>query len=427
MTGIRRRRWLRSALFDLGVSGLVWFLLLFGGVRRGGGIALIGLGMGAVLLARRRYPLTVMGAVSALALCQVLFYPPRYGDPQPYDIAVLIAMYSVVKYARPFWHGLLAAVPVAIGIGIEVVRMGKDGNWWMSVLFLTAVCGGVWLTAYSVRTRRLYVEGLEERAATAERERDHLAQIAVADERASIARELHDVVAHSLAVMIVQADGASYALGGEPEQARLAIKQVATTGREALEDMRRLVGVLRGTSDERDPADERRRIDLDHLSALVDRARSAGLAVELTTRGERPEVPRAVELTVYRIVQEALTNVLRHAGPAASVRLLVGYRPGAVTVEVDDDGAGRLSQASTWAGLDGQRSPAAPGQLTQPGGHGLVGMRERVAVHGGSFSAGPKLGGGWRVTAEVRYERAAASGRSGSPRQAPGAGMSAES
>ncbi len=389
MTGTRRRRWLRSALFDLGVSGLVWSLVLYNGIGEDLSLALIGLAMGMALLVRRRFPLRVMAAVSTLALCQVVFYPPRIGDPQPYDIAVLIAMYSVVKYARPFWHGLLAAVPVGLGILIEVVRFDDANSSPSSTMFLVTLCGGVWLTAYSVRTRRLYVEGLEERAVTAERERDHLARIAVADERASIARELHDVVAHSLAVMIVQADGASYALGGEPEQARLAIKQVATTGREALEDMRRLVGVLRGTSAEPDPADDRRRIDLDHLSALVDRARSAGLAVELTTSGERPVVPQAVELTVYRIVQEALTNVLRHAGPAASVRLLVGYRPGAVTVEVDDDGAGRLSHV--------------PGEPTRPGGHGLVGMRERVAVHGGSFRAGPKLGGGWRVTAEVLW------------------------
>jgi signal transduction histidine kinase len=395
MTGIRGRRWLRSALFDLGIAGLVWLLVLFVGVVREPSLALIGLAMGVAVLFRRRFPLSVMAAVSGLALCQVLFYPPRVGDPMPYDVAVLIAMYSVVKYARPFWHGLLAALPVAIGIGIEVVRMGAQGNWVTSVLFLVAVCGGVWLTAYTVRTRRLYVQGLEERAATAERERDHLAQIAVADERASIARELHDVVAHSLAVMIVQADGASYALGGEPEQARLAIKQVAATGREALEDMRRLVGVLRGTSDGCDPAGDRRRVGLDQLGALLDRARSAGLAVELTSSGERPVVPPAVELTVYRLVQEALTNVLRHAGPAASVRLLVGYRPGAVTVEVDDDGAGRLS-----------RPPGAPGEFDAAGGHGLVGMRERVAVHGGSFRAGPKLGGGWRVTAEVPWQPA---------------------
>jgi signal transduction histidine kinase len=186
--------------------------------------------------------------------------------------------------------------------------------------------------------------------------------------------------------MIVQADGASYVLDGEPEQARLAIKQVASTGREALEDMRRLVGVLRGDSGGREVSDDRRRIDLDHLTALVDRARSAGLAVDLTTEGQRPDAPAAVQLTVYRVVQEALTNVLRHAGPAAAVTLHLAYRAGAVGVRVEDDGGGRLTTESGGAG-----------------GHGLVGMRERVAVHGGSFTAGPKLGGGWRVVAEVPW------------------------
>jgi signal transduction histidine kinase len=277
-------------------------------------------------------------------------------------------------------------VPVAIGIALEVIRQTPNDSWQVSTAFLVAVCAGVWLTGYAIRTRRLYVQGLEERAATAERERDHLTQLAVADERASIARELHDVVAHSLAVMIVQADGATYALDGDPEQARVAIKQVATTGRDALEDMRRLVGVLRGSSDVPELVDDRRRIDLDHLGALVDRARSAGLAVSLTVAGERPAIPAAVELTVYRIAQEALTNVLRHAGPTAATQVRLAYQRAVVRVEIEDDGGGRLA-----------------GEPGRPGGHGLIGMRERVAVHGGTFSATAKLGGGWRVRAEVPW------------------------
>ena len=123
------------------------------------------------------------------------------------------------------------------------------------------------------------------------------------------------------------------------------------------------------------------------MTALVDRARSAGLTVNLTTEGERPVVPQAVALTVYRIAQEALTNVLRHAGPSAAVRLKLAYQTGTVGVEIEDDGGGKLAVESA----------------TQSGGHGLVGMRERVAVHGGRFSAGPRLGGGWRITAEVPW------------------------
>jgi signal transduction histidine kinase len=236
----------------------------------------------------------------------------------------------------------------------------------------------------TVRTRRLYVAGLEERAATAERERDHLARIAVADERAAIARDLHDVVAHSLAVMIVQADGAGYALDAEPDQAQAAMKQVADTGRDALEDMRRLVGVLRGTGDGPAVDDGHRRVTLDQLGALVERARSAGLPIDLEVSGVRPPLPPGMELTVYRLVQEALTNVLRHAGSGARGRLTVRYSATSLEVEMVDDGGGILA-----------------GQPERPGGHGLVGMRERVAVHGGAFEAGPVLGGGWRVRAAI--------------------------
>ncbi len=392
----------RSLLFDLMVAGVVVVLVLPGSGIRLGGLGLIGLGMAAALPWRRRYPLRVMAVVSTLGLLQVLLFAPT-ADPRPFDVAILIAMYSVVKYGRHRWHGLLAAVPVAIGVVIEVVRHVDRAAaraepvriWGESLFFLFAVCAAVWLTAFTLRTRRLYVLGLEERAVTAERERDHLATIAVAQERATIARELHDVVAHSMAVMIVQADGASYALDRDPEQARVAIKQVAATGRDALEDMRRLVGVLRG-GDEPDAADvDRRRAGLDQLAALADRARSAGLELSVTEDGDRPGLPPAVELTVFRVVQEALTNVLRHAGPGARVALALRYRPGRVGVEVTDDGGGRLVAAPPRAASPGTGGPGA--------GHGLVGMRERVAVHGGTFAAGPRLGGGWYVTAEVPW------------------------
>jgi signal transduction histidine kinase len=388
MVTVRPTRRLRSALFDLMVGGVIGLLSLLVSTSRGrvAALILIGLGMAAAVVLRRWFPLSVMAVVSALALLQVILYPQGF-DPMPFDAAVLIAMYSVVKYAKPLWHAYPAAFVVGIGITIETVRHGNR-YWYFYAMVFVAVCGAAWLTGYTVRTRRLYVSSLEERAVTLERERENLARIAVADERAVIARELHDVVAHSLAVMIVQADGASYALDGDPEQARIAIKQVATTGRDALEDMRRLVGVLRGTAaGADDDTGDRRRVNLDQLETLVAGARSAGLAVIVNSVGERPgAIPQAVELTVYRLVQEALTNVLRHAGPAATVELVIGYRPRAVTVQVTDDGAGRLAT-----------------EPVRPGGHGLVGMRERVAVHGGSFEAGTRLGGGWQVAAEVPW------------------------
>jgi len=390
-------RW-RSILFDLTVAGFVACLSMLPavGTSRLAGPGLIGLCMAAALVWRRRYPLGVMAVVSALALAQVVRFPP-IDDPMPYDIAVLIAMYSVVKYGRRLWYGFLAAVPVGIGVVIEVARHIDQTEaarspirvWSESVAFLALACAAVWLVGYTLRTRRLYVVSLEDRAATAERERDHLARIAVGEERATIARELHDIVAHSMAVMIVQADGASYALDGDPEQARVAIKQVASTGREALDDMRRLVEVLRGATpptEELDAAD-RRRIGLDQLPALVERARSAGLTVTLNEHGSRERVPAAVELTVYRIAQEALTNVLRHGGPPTAVTLALTYEPDAVEIEVVDDGSGRLTSAIP----------------SQTAGHGLIGMRERVAIHNGTFTAGPRLGGGWRVQARVPW------------------------
>jgi len=205
----------------------------------------LGYAMAVAVLFRRRWPLVTMALVGTAALLQVILFPPA-DDPLPYDLAVLVAMYSAVKYGRRLLAGWLAAAVVATGIVIEVVRHGND-NWFGLAVFYVGVCGGVWLMAYTMRTRRIYVAGLEERAATLEREREHLARIAVADERAVIARELHDVVAHSLSVMIVQADGGRYAFEADPGQAREALATVAATGREALEDMRRLVGVLRGT------------------------------------------------------------------------------------------------------------------------------------------------------------------------------------
>jgi signal transduction histidine kinase len=325
-----------------------------------------------------------MAAVATFALLQVIAFPPA-NDPLPFDLAVLVAMYSTVKYGRKMLDAYLAAAVVAIGIVIEVVRHFGP-NWVALALFYVGVCGGVWLMAYTMRNRRLYVATLESRAATLERERDHLTRIAAADERAAIARELHDVVAHSVSVMIVQADGGTYAFDRDPEQARRALSVVAATGRDALEDMRRLVSVLRGGEPEPVPAmdDDRRRITLDQLDSLVEGARSAGLSLRFATVGTRPDLPAAVELTVYRIVQEALTNVLRHNGPRATVELCLEYRADAVRVTVADDG---------------QLAALAPGPIRA--GHGLVGMRERVAVHGGQFAAGPDPHGGWRVTAAV--------------------------
>jgi signal transduction histidine kinase len=392
----RRPVWERRLplLFDLAVTGaaLVACLPSLSGSAGLAEAAMFGLPMAVATLFRRRRPLTVMAVVSGLAFLQVVTDSPV---PAAYDVSVLIAMYAVVKYGTHLWQALLAGAVCALGALILVAQHGLDPSDLTVFTMSVGVCALTWLAAYVLRTRRLYVESLEERAATAERERDHLTQLAAADERAAIARELHDVVAHSLAVMIVQADGATYAIDNAPDQARGAMGTIAATGRDALEDMRRIVGVLRGTASTADETGERRRISVDQIGGLVERARSAGMAVELHTDGEPTGLSPAEELTIFRLVQEALTNGLRHAGQGAQVSVSLTFRPRAVTVDVVDDGAGQL------VAVGGDGFADTPPALPPSGGHGVIGMRERVAVHGGEFNAGPRLGGGWRVYAVV--------------------------
>lgn len=393
---------LRSVAFDVFVSAAVALFAVAGVVAQPGDwkATLTGAAMAVALLFRRSHPSAVTAVVAALALLQVV---AGWG-PLPFDIAVLIALYSVVKYADRLRDGILAGIVAAVGVLLAAVQNDRqtDGGvaWWATAIYFGLVTGAVWLVALNVRTRRLYVLSLEERAATLEREREAEARAAVAGERARIARELHDVVAHSMAVMIVQADGARYMLDRDPETARAAVKVVADTGRQALEEMRRLVGVLRedgrpeaaadtGAAAEPDGAGvvadpEHRRLALTELPALLDRFRVAGLRVRHAVTGEPAPLPPGLELTVYRVVQEGLTNALKHAGVGAAVEVTLAREPGAVLVAVVDDGRGR-----TVVG------PAPSG------GHGLVGMRERVAVYDGSLTAGPRLAGGWQVRARL--------------------------
>ncbi|MFY1622909.1 sensor histidine kinase [Micromonospora sp. WMMD723] len=386
---------LRGVAFDVGVSVLVVLFTLVTAAQPGawtqpGGwpSALVGLAMAVALLFRRGHPSLVATVVAALALVQVV---AGWG-PLAYDVAVLVALYSVVKYADRLRDGMLAGGVAAVGVLLAASQTVSQAAWWATALYFGLITGGVWLAALNVRTRRLYVLSLEERAATLEREREAEARAAVVGERARIARELHDVVAHSMAVMIVQADGARLMFDRDPETARHAVKVVADTGRQALEEMRRLVDVLREPdppettagpgADTADTEPERRRATVAELPALVGRFRDAGLLVGYRA-GEVPAtLPPGLDLTVYRVVQEALTNTLKHAGVGAHATVVLGVDDGLV-VRVTDDGRGR--------------PPARP---APSGGHGLVGMRERVGVYDGRLTAGPRTGGGWQV--EVR-------------------------
>ncbi|SCL45466.1 Signal transduction histidine kinase [Micromonospora citrea] len=387
---------LRSVAFDVFVSAMVVLFGLAGLVNQPGGwkATLVGAAMAVALLFRRSHPSAVTAVVAVLALTQVI---AGWG-PLAFDVAVLIALYSVVKYADRLRDGVLAGIVAAVGVVLAALQTRGAVAWWATAIYFGLVTGAVWLVALNVRTRRLYVLTLEERAATLEREREAEARAAVAGERARIARELHDVVAHSMAVMIVQADGARFMLDRDPETARHAVKVVADTGRQALEEMRRLVGVLRET----DPSDaapdaadgsggagvtadpEHRRLALTELPALLDRFRAAGLRVRHSVTGEPAPLPPGLELTLYRVVQEGLTNALKHAGVGAEVEVTLQHGGDAVVVRLVDDGHGR--------------PPVSP---APSGGHGLVGMRERVSVYDGSLAAGPRLSGGWQVEARL--------------------------
>jgi signal transduction histidine kinase len=265
--------------------------------------------------------------------------------------------------------GVCLAVP--LGLGAAALAGHPDGE---AVVPLTAVTVTAAVVGRNRRTRRAYLQALEDRAERAERERDARARVAVVEERSRIARELHDVVAHNLSVMTALADGAGYAPG--TDQAAHAVRQIATTGREALAEMHRLVGVLRTDDDGpgRAPAP-----GLDDLAAVVEQVRAAGLPTSLTVTGRPAALTTGAQLAVHRLVQEALTNTLRHARGARSATVRLDWRPDELAVEVTDDGG-----------------PTAPPERP---GHGLVGMRERVAAWDGRVSAGPRAGGGWRVAA----------------------------
>jgi len=237
--------------------------------------------------------------------------------------------------------------------------------------------------------RRGYYRGLEERAARAERERDARAQIAVAAERARIARELHDVVAHNVSVMVVQADGAAFALESSPARAREALTAISRTGRQALAEMRSLLGVLR-SADEQD-AELAPQPGVEQLAGLLEQTRAAGLPVSFAIEGVPRPLPPGSALAAYRVVQESLTNARKHGGPTVSAAVTLRFCEDQLVIKVTDDGRARSVP------VDGDGL-----------GHGLIGMRERVDVHGGTVTAGPRPGGGWRVTATLPLSAAAA-------------------
>jgi signal transduction histidine kinase len=340
-------------------------------------VVLASLALSLPLAARRRYPLAVELVVGAVAVAMAAWLVNGYEGVSPL-IPVLIAAYSTAVHARG--RAALAGLAVALVVpGLIALVMGS--TVWGDYVFPNLILGLGWLAGWLVRSRTELAARLHEEAVRAEDERELLAEIAVADERRRIARELHDIVAHSMSVMVVQAGGARRILDRDPARAADAAAQIERTGREALTEMRRLLGVL-GVDAERTPQP-----GMDQVDELVGRARAAGLPVELEVEGDRRRLPAGVDLTGYRIVQEALTNTMKHAASApTSVR--VRYGNDALELQIAD------------------RGTVAP-RLDDPG-HGLIGMRERVRVVGGALHAGPRAGGGFDVRARLPLIREAA-------------------
>ena len=310
-------------------------------------------------------------AAVALGLATGLAYAAA-GYPPALVPVVLLTVYSAAARLPERPSRRLLVVAFLVSALTSTLGPGPTNT---SVPLLVA---GAWFLGNSVRARRLYTETLEAQNRQLEQAQHDLARQAVTEERLRIARELHDVVAHSMSVVAVHAGTGRMVAGADPAAAERALATIESTTRSALGEMRRLLGVLRA-SDGDEPAALGPAPGLADLDRLVADVARSGVDVELRVHGDRPEVPPGVDLSAYRVVQEALTNVLKHAGPARAT-VDVRYTAAGVTVEVADDGRGAAVPAS-------------------PGGHGLVGMRERVAVHGGELDAGPAPAGGFRVVA----------------------------
>ncbi|MCZ9347396.1 sensor histidine kinase, partial [Streptomyces sp. TRM76130] len=285
------------------------------------------------------------------------------------DFAMLVLVYTVAATGAR-WASRLALAAGLCAAPLAQLRWpsphtGVSGNIALTV-FMAVPFALAWVLGDSVRTRRAYFAQLEERAARLEREREAQAKVAVAAERARIARELHDVVAHNVSVMVVQADGAAYVLDTAPDQARNALETISSTGRQALAEMRRLLGVLR-TGEHREAGEYVPQPDVRQIEDLVEQCRGSGLPVDFEVEGTPRPLPSGVELTAYRIVQEALTNTRKHGGPDAGASVRLVYFDDGLGLLVEDDGKGAPHERYEEGGLDGQ-------------GHGLIGMRERVGM-----------------------------------------------
>jgi signal transduction histidine kinase len=338
------------------------------------GTWLLCIGGGLSVAFRRVQPIPA----AAANLVVVTVYASLNFPDGPLPLTMLILLYSVAAHCPR--RVSMPWLAVTAGALILIFNVDATNDNFGSYASNLATLGAIWLIGDNLQTRRQYVAELEDRAVRLEREREERARQAVADERARIARELHDVVAHHVSVMVVQAGGARRMLALDPGRTEQALETIEGTGREALSEMRRLLGVLRAHDEATDLLAPQPGVA--GLEALVDNMRDAGLDVELSIDGDIPPMRPGIELSVYRIVQEALTNALKHAGPAHA-EVWVRYDDDEVLVGISDDGRG--------AAVSKQNGT----------GHGIVGMRERVTLFDGELYTGPKAGGGFEVRARI--------------------------
>ena len=367
---LRPRRW------DAISAAVVLLFVLPELAPRHGGLAAVAfdIAFAIPLLWRSRWPFAVFLVIAGIAFVQWLVGVRVLGD-----FALLIALYTVASREEPR-TALAAAGILELGVILALARW-FHGAHVRTFVGLTGLAAAAGILGRNIRTRRRLLASLQERADRLELERDQQGRLAAAAERARIARELHDVVAHNLTVMIELADGATYTLRDAPDQAQTALETASGTGRRALAEMRRLLGVLREEGNDADPGRDPQP-GVARIDGLVEQVRAAGLPVTYRVSPGARALPDGIQLALYRIVQEALTNTLKHAGPSATAEVELIATERDVRVQIADTG---------------MRSEP----VTSNGGSGLRGMRERAAVYGGIVQAGPRPAGGWRIVAQL--------------------------
>ncbi|MDX3435714.1 sensor histidine kinase [Streptomyces stelliscabiei] len=352
------------------------------------GMLALQIGLVLPLLWRRRKPVVAFGVIAAVFVLQW-----SLGAALRADVALFVALYSLALHGRlrqlPWACAAMAGAMVLVAVRVSsAVSIGD------ALFFLLSTATAALALGLMVRIRRAQLAGLRDRAARLEIERDQRSRLATATERTRVAREMHDIVGHNLSVIITLADAGAYATDVAPERGKEALRLIGDTGRQALGELRRVLGVLREAADgPRSGPELSPQPGIVDIGALCAKVRAAGLEVVYRTSGDVDTLDDGVQLTVYRIVQEALTNTLKHADADTRVHLAILVEDSGLTIRVQDSG------------------PATPSGPPNDEGHGLVGMRERAALYGGTVSAGPTGGGGWSVEAVLDLTPRSGGGR----------------